>query len=158
MFFNKEKGFTLIELLVVIAIIGMLSSVVLVSTNSSREKAKIAKAQSDINAIFQAITVKEATEQEYPHINNITSTSAFNSYLAPYLTSISDDPWGNPYYYDGCPEPCGSCSGSGWNASCEAGQWQTSVCSGGPDGIISSHNRTPTGDDICIYFSGGPSW
>jgi prepilin-type N-terminal cleavage/methylation domain-containing protein len=39
----KTKSFTLIELLVVIAIIGLLSSIVLVSTQGSRAKARIAK-------------------------------------------------------------------------------------------------------------------
>src|SRR3989344_1163431 len=39
---KKQKAFTLIELLVVIAIIGLLSSIVLASLQSSREKARIA--------------------------------------------------------------------------------------------------------------------
>jgi len=157
-FCSDRKGFTLIELLVVIAVIGLLSSIVLVSMQGAKQKANIAKAQQELTAIYKAILLKEAKEEGYPHINNINSINDFKTYLAPYLSSIGNDPWGHPYFYDGCPEPCTSCSGAGWDAGCEAGLWQASIGSSGPDGIFTSHNVAPNGDDIFIYFSGGPSW
>jgi len=42
---NKQKGFTLLELLVVIAIIGLISTIVLVTTVGTREKAYVARGQ-----------------------------------------------------------------------------------------------------------------
>ena len=123
MIHSKNKGFTLIELLVVIAIIGLLSGIALVSIQKAREKAKIAKARGEVNTIYKAIFIKEATEGEYPHVNNIASADGLNTHLAPDLTGIGNDPWGNSYFYDGCPEPCSSCKGSGWNAGCETGLW-----------------------------------
>jgi prepilin-type N-terminal cleavage/methylation domain-containing protein len=48
---KHQRGFTLIELLVVIAIIGILSSVVLASLNSARDKGNIAAIQSDLATI-----------------------------------------------------------------------------------------------------------
>lgn len=52
---DVSRGFTLIELLVVIAIIGLLSSTVLVSLNSSRAKARDARKQADFQAITTAL-------------------------------------------------------------------------------------------------------
>jgi len=146
--YSENQAFTLIELMVVIAIIGLLSSVVLVSMQGAKRKAQVAKVQQDIEAIYKAILLKEATEEVYPSVNNINSASGFKTYLAPYITGMGDDPWGHAYFYDGCPEPCASCGSVG----CESGLWQSSVGSAGPDGIFTSHNVVPNGDDIFYIF------
>jgi prepilin-type N-terminal cleavage/methylation domain-containing protein len=52
---NTSRAFTLIELLVVIAIIGLLSSVVLASVNSARQKANVAKIVQDLKMIEKAL-------------------------------------------------------------------------------------------------------
>lgn len=63
---KKNQGFTLIELLVVIAIIGILSSVVLASLNTAREKANQASVQSNLKTIqVQAELYYDENSQSY---------------------------------------------------------------------------------------------
>jgi prepilin-type N-terminal cleavage/methylation domain-containing protein len=63
---NTKKGFTLIELLVVIAIIGILSSVVLASLNSARQKSRDARRVSDIKQMQLALELFFDSNQTYP--------------------------------------------------------------------------------------------
>src|SRR3989344_4259356 len=65
----QNKGFTLIELLVVIAIIGLLSSIVLASLNSARQKARDARRIADFNQIRTALELFYDTYRRYPVIN-----------------------------------------------------------------------------------------
>ncbi len=51
---KNQRGFTLIELLVVIAIIGILAAIIAPNAFTAIEKAKIARAISDLNAIKTA--------------------------------------------------------------------------------------------------------
>ncbi len=78
----KTKGFTLIELLVVIAIIGILSSVVLASLNSARNKGADASVKSNLaNIRAQAELVYDsASPNSYATIcTDSTIVSAINS-------------------------------------------------------------------------------
>ena len=63
---NTRKGFTLIELLVVIAIIGILSSVVLASLSTARQKSRDAKRISDVGQIQLALELFFDGNQSYP--------------------------------------------------------------------------------------------
>ncbi|MBI2109176.1 MAG: prepilin-type N-terminal cleavage/methylation domain-containing protein [Parcubacteria group bacterium] len=92
---GTREGFTLIELLVVIAIIGILSSVVLASLNSAREKSRDAKRVADLKQIQLALEL-------YFDDNN----STYPATLAPlttgsYIPVIPEDPNGAAYSYSG---------------------------------------------------------
>ncbi|OGE78208.1 MAG: hypothetical protein A2751_03565 [Candidatus Doudnabacteria bacterium RIFCSPHIGHO2_01_FULL_46_14] len=61
-----RSGFTLIELLVVISVIGLLASVILISLNSARAKARDAKRIADIRQIQKALELYYDQNNEYP--------------------------------------------------------------------------------------------
>ncbi|MFH0803691.1 MAG: type II secretion system protein GspG [Candidatus Tagabacteria bacterium] len=126
---KNKNGFTLIELLVVIAIIGLLSSVVLASVNTARQKAYYARAQADLDQIRKAMRMYEIDVGElpprgdscpaccYPNcqtawdaVMNALLVNDGSRWSGPYLrTAIPKDPWGHHYSYDdnACNSNCG---------------------------------------------------
>ncbi len=97
------KGFTLIELLVVIAIIGILSSVVLASLNTARQKARDARRISDLKNIQLALELyADSNQGSYP-------TSSINVLVPTYLQSLPTPPPGSgqsAYAYAGTGPNC----------------------------------------------------
>jgi len=110
---SKVKGFTLIELLVVIAIIGILSSVVLVSLNTARAKARDVKRLSDMHQMQIALEFYYNSFGRYPNSDyagcggwdssgngTFITPLVLNNFLPTHLLdSTINDNCGNYAYY-----------------------------------------------------------
>ena len=100
---HRKRGFTLIELLVVIAIIGILSSVVLASLNSARQKSRDAKRVSDIQNLQLALELSFDSNNEYP--DDLLSLSP------DFIPSDPIDPLtGSAYSYDNLASAGAACA------------------------------------------------
>jgi prepilin-type N-terminal cleavage/methylation domain-containing protein len=146
-----KRGFTLIELLVVISIISLLASIVLISLNGARAKARTARVASDFHQI--QIQIDIARDQNKATVLQITGNNcsdcpfrngqsvngqttnlpALNtSWQKLGFPSSPKDPWGTPYLLD---ENEGESAGD-----CRYDQ----LFSAGPNGI----DEVGGGDDI----------
>ena len=99
--FKKVRGFTLIELLVVVAIIGILATIVMVSLNGARSKARDAQRLKDAETIGGALNLYYANNGRYPDQPSgpcpdsglYDNVSGLASSLVPgYLATIPQDP------------------------------------------------------------------
>ena len=89
---KKILGFTLIELLVVISIIGFLTTVAVVSLNSSRKKARDARRLSDISQIQKALDLYYDENGSYIISGSCSSTSP-NTGWCNSVQSLSSNHW-----------------------------------------------------------------
>jgi prepilin-type N-terminal cleavage/methylation domain-containing protein len=92
----KQKGFTLIELLVVISIIGLLASVVLVSLNGARNKARYSRVLADMAQIGKAAEMYNTSSANGYPVD--VGQGAMPSELAPYLSKWPTPPCPNWTY------------------------------------------------------------
>ena len=146
--FKSNLGFTLIELLVVIAIIGVLASIILASINIARQRAKIAKAQGEVNQLRKAAALLESDTGEWPGhktVDDVESGASgneiwdlrtpeagliatdgnFPNWSGPYIQNITADPWNNNYFFD-----------TDYDIDPTAGEsWAAAVGSFGPNGV-----------------------
>lgn len=92
----KQKAFTVIELLIVMAMITLISSFILISLRSVREKGRDARRFQDINQITKALQLYWIDYEDYPvrtcpcgdggWETSDADPDQFMEYLAPYLT------------------------------------------------------------------------
>ncbi len=94
---NWNLGFTLIELLVVISIIGLLSSIVLVSLNGAREKARVTKTKAELKQFYTALEMYYNDNSTFPCFNEGAASACLIPALAPYGKFPAKDPWGQDY-------------------------------------------------------------
>lgn len=105
---KRQAGLTLIEIMVVIVIIGILASVVVPRVMDNPDKARIAKARHDIQALGSALDIYRLDNFTYPSTDQglealITRPSGSpepkNWKSGGYIKKLNKDPWGNDYLY-----------------------------------------------------------
>jgi len=97
---QTKPAFTLIELLVVIGIVAVISSAVIMSTGSAREKGKDSRRKQDLQALSTALVAFYADHHQYPPHNSgtdldyasETNPATWIPELAPYLSKFPNDP------------------------------------------------------------------
>jgi general secretion pathway protein G len=98
-------GFTLIELLLVLVILSILAAVVVPKFTGSSDKARKARAVTDISTLDDAIDRFELDAGRFPTNDEgldvlVQQPSAqVKEWHGPYIKRIPTDPWGNKYVY-----------------------------------------------------------
>lgn len=101
---KRTSGFTLIEIMVVVIVIGVLSALILPSFLGRAEKARVATAKQQINALETAITLFQQDYARFPDaLEELVEKPADidESQWTPPSIKLKnlEDPWGNPFVY-----------------------------------------------------------
>ena len=104
---RNQRGFTLIEIMVVVIIIGLLAAVVVPQFLGNVDKARVAKAKQDIQALETALTMYKLDNFTFPTneeglkalVEKPNDPNVKNWRVGGYLKHLPNDPWQNPYVY-----------------------------------------------------------
>ena len=103
---SSRRAFTLIEILVVVTILAMLASAIVLSFSGETDRARVARAKSDIATLENAIDRFKldmrrypAEEEGLPALAQRPDSEDAARWKGPYIKRLEKDPWGNPYVY-----------------------------------------------------------
>lgn len=105
---KKHNGFTLIEILIVVVILSILAITVVPQFLDQPGKARIARAQADIQNLKKALSMYKLDNFHYPStaqgiealVNRPSGQpQAKNWKPGGYIENMIKDPWGNPYQF-----------------------------------------------------------
>lgn len=93
---RSRAGFTLVELLVVIAIVAILGAVAVPKLLKNTEKARIAKATTDVKALKLAA--------DNFQLNTGKPIASLQELVPDLLDAVPKDPWGGEYVVEAGPD------------------------------------------------------
>jgi general secretion pathway protein G len=104
---QRQSGFTLVEIMVVVVILAVLGALVVPKLIENVDRARVARAQSDIRAVQTALDLYRLDNFKYPTteqglqalVKQPNDPSITNYRAEGYLPAVPKDPWNNPYQY-----------------------------------------------------------
>jgi len=105
---RADGGFSLIEILVVVVIIGILAAVVVPRVMDEPDRARVTKAQQDVQALVTALNMYRLDNFNYPSTEQGLEAlvrqpsgqpEAPNWKQGGYIDRLPTDPWGRDYQY-----------------------------------------------------------
>jgi general secretion pathway protein G len=104
---QRQSGFTLVEIMVVVVILAVLGALVVPKLIENVDRARVARAQSDIRAVQTALDLYRLDNFKYPTteqglqalVKQPNDPSITNYRAEGYLPALPKDPWNNPYQY-----------------------------------------------------------